>query len=102
MDNQFQSTIMSLSANYFKGMQLYSVLTDNMEDGTDIIICPAHIGDTLWICVFAEAYKQVHKCKNLLFVVPQSQSDLTDLFPSIDDTFPVTAEELLALEIYIG
>ena len=68
----------------------------------DIIYCPAHIGDTLWICVFADAYKKAHGCSKLLFVVPQSQVELIKLFPSIDDIFGITKDERLALEVYIG
>ncbi len=102
LDKQFEKNMLTLSTLYSKGQEIYAALEDNREEEMDILICPAHIGDTLWICVFADAYKKVHGCSKLLFVVPQVQEELVKLFPSIDDVFGITKEERLALEVYIG
>ncbi len=102
LDQQFEKTMLTFSTIYSKGQEIYAALEDNREEGMDILYCPAHIGDTLWICVFADAYKKVHGCSKLLFVVPQSQTELIKLFPSIDDTFGLSKDESQALEVYIG
>ena len=102
LDQEFQKTITTLGTIYSKGQEIYAALLDNRVEGMDILFCPAHIGDTLWIGVFADAYKRVHGCDKLLFVVPQPQVELMKLFPSTDDVFGLTKDERLALEVYIG
>ncbi len=102
LDQQFEKTMLTFSTIYSKGQEIYTALVDNREEGMDILYCPAHIGDTLWICVFADEYKKIHGCDKLLFVVPKSQAELTKLFPSIDGTFGITKDESQALEIYVG
>ncbi len=102
MDKDFKDTILLLTEKYAKGQEIYKILVGNSSENNEILICPAHIGDTLWIAIYAEAYKAKYGCEKLLFVVPENQAELLSIFPQIDDVFGVTGEELLCLKIYIG
>ena len=102
MDNVFQARIAALAEKYLKGEEIYNALKENRPEGVDIIINPQHIGDTLWVCIFLDAYKKKFGCKQILAVVPEYQTELAQLFTQIDDVLGLTAEEITALQSYIG
>ena len=58
MDNQFQARIAAFAEKYQKGEEVYNALKDNRPEGMDVIISPMHIGDTIWVCIFMDAYKK--------------------------------------------
>ncbi len=101
-DIHFQNLLQSAAGKFENGEALWNVLRQNRLPEMDIIICPEHIGDTLWICTYADAYKKHHHCSMLLFVVPEAQKDLPGLFPAIDDTLPISIGQMSDLTFYIG
>ncbi len=99
---RLQNIIHPFAQAYSAGKELYRVLEENRPDNSDVLICPMHIGDTLWIACWADAYKQHHGCKNLLFVVPKAQENLPGLFPATDGVIPLSNDDMTSLRIYIG
>ncbi len=99
MDENFQN---QLVGKFQSGQALYQILEDNCPADTEVLICPAHIGDTLWIACFADAYKAQHGCDRLLFVTPQAQAELPTLFPAVDEVLPLPSDQLGDLCFYIG
>ena len=102
MDSVFQARIAALAEKYLKGEEIYNALKENRPEGMDVIIIPQHIGDTLWDFVFLDAYKKKYGCKQILAVVPEFQTELARLFTQIDDVLGLKAEEITALQSYIG
>ncbi|MCR4797561.1 MAG: hypothetical protein K5853_03835 [Lachnospiraceae bacterium] len=83
------------------GEGLYQQLLSLREDDTDYLICPEHIGDSIWICALATDYKNTHDCKQVYIVGKDSQLEILERFPDVDGTVSVTAEEMLCLRSYI-
>ncbi len=83
------------------GEQIYRDLLSVRPDDTDMIICPEHLGDTIWIAVYAEAYIKKHDCSYVYYVVKESQKEMVEHFPGIAGTVSLTSKEMLALRIYI-
>ena len=102
MDNQFQARIAAFAEKYQKGEEVYNALKDNRPEGMDVIISPMHIGDTIWVCIFMDAYKKKYGCDQILFVVPEYQEEFVRLFPQIDDVLGITEDEITALKVYMG
>ncbi len=84
------------------GERVYHQLLDARTDETDLIICPRHLGDTIWIVVFARSYIESHQCKYVYFVVKESQKDMVSLFPDVAGIISLTNDEMLALSIFIA
>ncbi len=84
-----------------KGEELYNQLLELRPDGTDLIVCPEHLGDTLWMAVFAGAYIKTHECESIYYVVKESQNEIVNYFPDIDGTVVMSNDEMLSLRTYI-
>lgn len=99
---RLQNVIHPFAQAYSKGRELYKVLEEKRPIDADVLICPMHIGDTLWIACWGDAYKKHHGCKNLLFVVNSAQETLPGLFTSTDGVIPVSPDDMMSLRIFIG
>ena len=85
---------------YLVGEEIYNVLKDKRPENTDIIICSAQLGDTVWLAAYAEAYKAKNNCR-LMYVTKTSQVSIINKYPAVDAVFDITPAEMEALELYI-
>ncbi len=101
MIKDWEKSVNDLTQALYKGEKIYRDLEDIRPDRTDMIVCPEHLGDTIWIVSYAKAYIKDHDCDYLYFVVKDSQNEMTMNFPDVQGTVALTDEEMSFLNIYI-
>ena len=60
---------------YARGFELYQVLANTLKKspGTEMIVSPANLGDTVFIATLAKAYKEAHHVNKLLICAKERQ-----------------------------
>ena len=58
MDRDFERFIHNATYSFVNGEKIYNMLSENRSENMDILICPAHLGDTIWIAIYAETSKK--------------------------------------------
>lgn len=101
MGNLVMAYAQQLNMTLEKGEDLYNQLMSIREDGMDLLICPEHIGDSIWIAAFVPDYNNTHECEKVYLVVKDSQNDILSRFPGVDGTVSISGEEMLDLRRYI-
>ena len=84
-----------------EGENVYQQILSIKEEGVDYIICPEHIGDSIWIATFVIDYKNTHDCEKVFLVGKDSQTEIIGRFPGVDGTVAISSEEMLNLRRYI-
>lgn len=97
----FEETLEKLRLTYMLGERIYTEFAEKRPAGTGIMIMPKHPGDTLWLCAFAYACKEVYGYEKLLAVFRESQRDIVSFFPDIDLMLPMDTVDMEALQTYI-
>ena len=59
-----------------EGKNIYRGLLELTEDETDYLICPEHIGDSIWICAFISDYIKTHECDRVYVIGKESQIEI--------------------------
>lgn len=101
MDINWRESFDNTSKKIEDGEKLYEQLLSVRDEGTDILVCPEHMGDTLWVAAMAGAYIKAHECNRVYYAVKESQKDLVNQFPDIDGTIVLNNYEMSCLEQYI-
>ncbi len=101
MENFVMAYAQQLSNALEKGEKVYQDILSLREDGADYVICPEHIGDSIWIAAFIADYKATHDCEKVYLVGKDSQVEIIGRFPEVDGTVAITTEEMLNLRRYI-
>ncbi len=83
------------------GECLYEELSTSRLPDADFIVCPSHLGDTVWMASLAGAYKEQYRCPKLFYVIKEPQKEIIGYFPDIDGTLHFDASEMLALQLYM-
>lgn len=83
------------------GEKVYQDLITVREPDMDIIVCPGHMGDTIWIAALAGEYIRQNDCDGVYYTVKSSQSDLVMRFPDVAGTIVLEDSELSCLCLYI-
>ncbi|MCR5603812.1 MAG: hypothetical protein K6G27_08940 [Lachnospiraceae bacterium] len=98
---EWRDAINNITERLEKGEQLYKQLMEARPEGADLIVCPEHLGDTIWIAVFASAYLQEHNCNSVYYVVKEFQNEMVMLFPDVGGTIALSNEEMTLLRTYM-
>ena len=87
---------------YSNGFALYQVLADTLKksSGTEMIVSPANLGDTVFIATLAKAYKEEHHVKHLLICAKERQANAVEWFDGVDGILGLSDEEMLSLRYY--
>lgn len=85
---------------YDVGKEIYNLLLEQRPNETEIVVCPAQLGDTVWLAAYAFAYKLEHHCK-LLYVVKKSQQTIIENYCAIDAVLDIDSAQMEALELFI-
>ena len=92
----------SLCKIYSNGFELYQVLANILKKspGTEMIVSPANLGDTVFIATLAKAYKEAHQIKNLLICAKERQANAVEWFDGVDGILGLSDGEMLSLRYY--
>ncbi len=87
---------------YAKGLELYQVMANTLKEspGTEIIISPANLGDTVFIATLSKAYKSEHHIQNLLICAKERQANAVEWFEGVDGIIGLSDEEMMCLRYY--
>ena len=87
---------------YSMGRDIYDSLKDTLQKnpGTEIIVSPANLGDSVFIATLANAYKKTYGVKNLIIVAKERQADAMEWFEGVDGTLPLNDYQMLCLRYY--
>lgn len=102
MDRDFERFIHNATYSFVNGEKIYNMLSENRSENMDILICPAHLGDTIWIAIYAETYKKQHNREKLMFAVKDSQREIMEFFGDIDEVACLNFHEMQDLTFYIA
>ena len=101
MENLLMAYANQLSMYIDKGEEVYRQILSLQEENADYIVCPEHIGDSIWIAAFVADYKLTHDCEKVFLVGKDSQVEIIGRFPGVDGTVAITSEEMLNLRRFI-
>lgn len=102
MDQNWQNMIDLMQGHFEDGEAIYGMLQNSRPEDAHILICPAHVGDTIVVAALAKAYKAEHRCRTLIVVTQTVPEDCLRLFSGIDAIVPFEPEEMRALQFYIA
>lgn len=102
MDWRMENLFDTMQVMYAQGEALYTSLKERRPEGTEIVISPKHIGDSVWLCSLIGAYKEQHHHERVLLVINESQKDIAEAFPGIDYILTLSSSNMKSLEFYIG
>ena len=87
---------------YARGFELYQVLANTLKKslGTEMIVSPANLGDTVFIATLAKAYKEAHRVNKLLICAKERQADAAEWFEGVDGVLGLSDQEMVALRYY--
>ncbi len=87
---------------YALGKQIYDTIRDSIDSapGTEVIVSPANLGDTVFIATLAAAYKKAHNVERLILVAKNRQADAAEWFEGVDGTVGLEDFEMLSLRYY--
>ena len=83
------------------GEIVYDHLLSLRKEGKDYLICPEHIGDTIWICALACDYADTHDCDEVNMVVKDSHKEIAASFPGVSEVIPLSDTEMNCLRRFI-
>ena len=87
---------------YMRGLDIYLALANTLRDvpGTEMIVSPANLGDTVFIATLAKAYKEVHHVNHLLICAKERQACAVEWFEGVDEVLGLSDEEIIDLRHY--
>lgn len=87
---------------YENGKAIYNIIAQNLQEnpGTEAIVSPANLGDTVFIATLANTYKKVHGIKNLLILAKERQAEAVKWFEGVDGVVGFSDEEMVSLRIF--
>ncbi len=91
----------SLKNLYSDGEEIYEMLRKSRPDGSEIIVCPGHMGDTLLITSLARAYKEQHGFPRLIFVSASLPEEMLNCYRSVDAVLMLDKAEMESLRFFI-
>ncbi len=100
-DNQWNEMLNIVTGLFDYGEQIYGMLLKSLPDQTEMIVCPAHMGDTLLIASLAMEYKQQNRLQRLIFVSTTLPEEILSLFPGIDTVLMLEKEEMKSLRFFM-
>ncbi|MCR4842419.1 MAG: hypothetical protein K5840_04040 [Eubacterium sp.] len=92
----------SVCSIYSAGEQIYQTLAGAIGDkpGTEAVVSPANLGDTVFIASLAKAYKAQYGINSLIMVAKERQAAAVEWMEGIDAVVGLTDEEIIALRYF--
>lgn len=87
---------------YAKGKEIYDGCARILAEspGSELIVSPANLGDTVFIATLSVAYKKAHGVKNLLIAAKQRQAEAAEWFEGVDGILGLDDLEMMFLRYY--
>ena len=100
--NQKLQLIDDLCNYYELGKEIYEILVKNAEEkpGTEIIVSPANLGDTVFIATLSTAYKKAHNVSSLIIVAKERQAEAVEWFEGVDGILGLDDMQMMCLRYY--
>ncbi len=100
MSKAWDELINQMDERYKAGEKIYIQLQNNRPDNLDILIAPAHLGDTLWVAVYAEAYCKQNNC-GVIIVCIENHRSIAERAEGVDQIITLDEEQMIQLSFYI-
>ena len=100
-DEQWRNFIQVMEANHEIGSEIYDMLNQYTGQGTEIMVCPMHIGDTVLMTAFAEDYKRQKQLNKLIVVSHTVPPETLELFPGVDAGILLDTDQMGALQFFM-
>lgn len=100
-DTQWNNMLNIISGLFDYGEEIYGMLRKSLPDHAEMLVCPAHMGDTLLIAALAKEYKRQNDLQGLIFVASTLQEDVLSLFPGIDSVLMLDKDEMKSLRFFM-
>ncbi len=99
----FKDYLDSINIQYEIGEKIYSSIRDYVrtKSNTGVVVAGGHMGDTVWLCMYAEAFKKQHGYDNVIYLFSETQAKLAELYPTIDEIMTISSDEMVYLSFYI-
>lgn len=101
MDEQWRNFIKVIEGNHEIGGEIYGMLRKYAVNETEIFVCPMHIGDTLLIAAYAEAYKMQKHVRKLVMVSYSVPPETLEMFPGVDAALLLERDQMEALQFFM-
>lgn len=87
---------------YSAGKEIYESIVRVLKEnnGAEVIVSPANLGDTVFIATLAKAYKKAHGVKTLIIVAHKRQAEAVEWFEGVDATMGLEDFEMICLRHY--
>ncbi len=88
--------------HYSLGQQIYDMFveTTSKSPGTEIIVSPANLGDTVFIASLAKSYKRHFGLNRLIIVAKKRQADAAEWFEGVDAVLGLEDKEIECLRYF--
>lgn len=100
-DNQWNEILNIVTDLFDYGEEIYGMLLKSVPEQTEMVVCPAHMGDTLLIASLAKEYKCQNKLQGLIYVATTLPEEVLSLFPAIDSVLMLDKEEMKSLRFFM-
>lgn len=100
MKKEWEESFRQLDEKLTVGESLYEELWEMTKEGKSFVICPEHLGDSVYAASLLHAYKLHNGIEELYVVCSESQKDLLGNFPGVDGVVSLLPEEMNDLKIY--
>lgn len=101
MEEQWKTFIQTIEANHEIGGEIYEMLRQYAGNGTEIFVCPMHIGDTVLMTAFAEDYKRQKGIGKLIAVSHTVPPETLEMFPGVDAAILLDTDQMEALQFFM-
>lgn len=100
-DRQWIEMLQIVTGLFDYGEEIYTMLLRSLPEQTEMIVCPAHMGDTLLIASLAKEYKRQNELKGLIYVATTLSEEILMLFPEINSVLMLDKDEMKSLRFYM-
>ena len=103
LDYNYKLQLIDDLCNYYELFkEIYEILVKNAEEktGTEIIVSPANLGDTVFIATLSTAYKKAYNVSNLIIVAKERQAEAVEWFEGVDGILGLDDMQMMCLRYY--
>lgn len=99
----FKEYLQNMDNLYSIGEKIYLSIQEYLgeKSNTGVVVAAGHMGDTVWLCMYAEAFKKQHGYERVVYLFWENQVKLAELYPSIDEIMSIDQDEMNALQFYM-
>ncbi|MCR5603813.1 MAG: hypothetical protein K6G27_08945 [Lachnospiraceae bacterium] len=100
--NEKLKLIDDLCNYYILGKEIYEICVKSIGEkaGTEMIVSPANLGDTIFIATLSSAYKKVHNINHLLICAKRRQAQAAECFEGVDGVLELEDYQMICLRYY--